>query len=540
MSDVTYLRESWPPVRSRGIDLSGSTYALLEAAGIVRRTDLPGSFALMPLGVTIRDRMVRIIERAFRECGFVTVMLPSLQSRAVWERSGRWAVYARDGSLFRVTGRREDQEYCLAPTSEEIAVLVTGSDLRSYRDLPVRIALTTPKFRDEISPRGGLLRAREFEMADAYTFDATTAGMHESISRLNRACRTALARMGFTGLLEVPADGGDISQAPSTEHVVYSDAGQSDLLECDGCGYRGDAAVITAAFSPGDEGGTVKMVAFRCGERVVCVGIRADLEVSTRKVVAAIGARAAGVLPAGEFSTVFGVEPHRLGPASAAASGAELLFDASVVGLRDFTVATPDGLAHGVNWGDEPAGGDPGPGIDLHRAAEGLLCGRCRTRRLRPRRAIELGHVFELGERYSGPMGLRFTGSDGRSHTPVMACSGIGVGRCLQALAELRRDERGLRWPAPVAPARLHVIPLTNDPGAVTRVVGTAVKAGASVIVDDRDVSAGERFRYAWALGLPAHVVIADHGLEWVDRGSGDQRPISYAELPALVGAGSA
>lgn len=542
MTDLIRASSLWPPVRPRSIDLDAPTFKLLEAVGLVRQLDLAGSFALMPLGVMIRDRMEAIIRKAFVERGFGAAVLPVLQSRVIWESSGRWKLYADSGALFRVAGRGEEETACLGPTSEEISVSVVAADLATYRDLPVRLYQSTQKFRNELSPRGGLMRACEFEMADAYTFDATREGMLASVKDLNAACRSALTRMGFPEVLAIPADGGDISKAPSTEHAVRSDTGQSEFVECRQCGYRADPEVAVAAFprpdrhrAAGGDANAAKVMAFQ-GTRegtdlVVCVVIRGDLQVSARKVVEVLKVSGLRKLTEAEFREAFGVERHRLNPVVALEASDEMLFDTSAAQLRDFTIADPAvGLCHGANWGTGPLLDDvlPARAVAVHAADAGLWCGACGEGLFESCRSAELGHVFELGDRYSAPMGLRFADRDGRAAAPLMACSGIGVGRCLQTLAHLLRDKRGLRWPAQVAPAQVYMIVASRSEDAeprARRLQEVLLKAGVTVLWDDREVSLGERFRYAWALGLPYQVVVssraADAGFEWIERATG-------------------
>lgn len=554
---VTRLSRSWPPVRSRGIDLSGATFELLTCLGIVRRTDVAGVFSLMPLGLAIRDRMESVVRQTFLTHGFAPVSFPSLQSRAMWQRSGRWAVYAEEGSLFQVTGRRSEERWCLAPTSEEMAVDTVAADLRSYRDLPVRLYLSTTKFRDEISPRGGLMRAREFEMADAYTFDRTPADMARSLELLNKACQLSLRNVGFVDTTTVPADGGDISRAPSTEHVVVSDIGQSEFLRCPGCGYLGDPDVVSAAFpSAADRpaapttANVVKVLAFRCAldadSQVVSVAIRGDLQVSERKLLAATGASSVRLLATEELLDVFGVDRHFVHPKIAASRG-RLLYDQSVVSMKDFVVADPDsadGLGQQANWGTGPllSGVLPDAGSDLHRCATGVHCGQCGKQEFQAYQSVELAHVFELGRRYTEPMGLRYRDARGEPAVPLMACSGIGLGRCLQTLAHVRRDERGLHWPSAVAPADVHLVPVSHGEAGVAdadQVARRLAEAGLSVLIDDREVSTGERFRYAWALGVPHHLVVSRRNgrvrMEWVRRADGSSTELSEAEFPLLI-----
>lgn len=540
MTEVISLRGLWPPVRAKGIDLDAGTWDLLCALGLVRRAGPAGSFAWLSLGLAVRDRVEGLIRRSFLSQGFSVVDLPVLQSREIWERSGRWSVYGTDGSLFTVRDRDRVDALALGPTSEEASVTVVGEDLRSYRDLPVRLYQSTTKFRNEISPRHGLLRAREFEMTDAYTFDTDPAGMADSVRRLNAACSDALAGMGFHDVLQTDAYGGQIAKAPSTEHVVVNPLGQSDIVRCPHCRHCADVEVGRGQVDPVDDA-TVKVLVFRPAGAVVpadatslvAVLIRADLAVSTVKLARVVGADDVVPLDPARRAAVFGVRRHELSPADVARAGARVVVDVSAAVLDTFTVAdpaTPSGRREDVRWGhgEGGAGVDPGDGQTVHRAAAGLRCERCGQGRYVQLCGIELAHVFELGQRYSAPMGLTYAGRDGEQATPLMACSGIGIGRCIQALADLGRDARGLRWPASVTPADVQVFatPGGDDRGPVQRVAAALAAGGARVLLDDREVSAGERFRYAWALGLPQFVVVSgrDPGrVEWVRRDTGER-----------------
>lgn len=556
MVDLIRTSTLWPPVRPRSIDLDAPTFKLLEAVGLVRQLDLAGSFALMPLAAMIRDRMEAIIRKSFVERGFGAAVLPVLQSRAIWENSGRWKLYADSGAMFRVAGRSGEENACLGPTSEEISVSVVAADLKTYRDLPVRLYQSTQKFRNELSPRGGLMRAREFEMADAYTFDAMREGMLAAVEDLNAACCSALTRMGFPEVLTIPADGGDISKAPSTEHAVRSDTGQSEFVECPQCGYRADPEVAVAAFprpdlraAAGGDANVAKVVAFQetkdGTDLLVCVVIRGDLQVSARKVAEVLKASALRMLAEAEFRDAFGVEPHMLNPVVALQASDEVLFDTSAAQLRNFTIAGPAGdLCHGANWGVGPLLGNvlPRGAVAVHTADAGLWCGACGEGLFESCRSVELGHVFELGDHYSAPMGLRFTDRKGRSTAPLMACSGIGIGRCLQTLAHLLRDEHGLCWPAQVAPAQVHMIVAASSEEAESRarrLQEALIENGITCLVDDREVSLGERFRYARALGLPYQVVVpsraADPGFEWIKRATGARGQVDAATLISML-----
>jgi prolyl-tRNA synthetase len=545
-----YTSRLFPPPRPRAADPSGPPMDLLEGLGLVGRTDAAGVHTLLPLGLRVRGRLDRITQAAFENLGFNSVALPTLQSRTLWDESGRWNVYTEEGTL--ITTRVGGEDMCLAPTSEEMAVAVVRQYLRSHRDLPVRLSLNTTKFRNEVSPRGGLMRGREFTMADAYTFDSSRAGMQESIRLLNQACSAALTGMGLTGTFQAPADGGAISAGPSVEHLVLADFGQSSILACDYCGNRGDPAVLSATFPsvpPGVEP-TVNVIAFAVTRgdgttRTTVVCIRSDLTVSVRKLTAALGGQArVELLDPAALPELVGKAAGTLTPWDFA--DLDVVHDHSVVGLQQFTIADgPEDLRTGVSWtgapGLAPLTLNP---ADVHAAAAGQVCGRCTTGRYHATEAAEVAHVFELGSQYSDKMELRYTGQDETSHSPLMGCSGIGLTRCIQTLAGLYRDTKGLRWKPGVGPADVHLVVLRSDlpeqQQRAEQVVARLTRHAARLLVDDRALPAGEKFRFADALGVPTTLVIAPghHAdeVERSDRWTGRRSLMHVDDLHSLAG----
>ncbi|MGP3684482.1 proline--tRNA ligase [Streptomyces sp. IBSNAI002] len=515
-----YTSTLWPPVRPRAADPGSTTMELLDSLGLVSATAASGVFTLLPLGLRVHDRLVGIARQAFEERGAHTVAFPTLQSSRLWRETGRWDAYQREGALLTARSR-SGEEMCLAPTSEEIATATVRDRLRSHRDLPARLFLSTTKFRDELSPRGGLMRSREFTMADCYTFDRSPEAMQASIRFLNDACAAALTGMGLTGTFQAPADGGSISAGPSTEHLLLGDSGQSTILACGHCGNRGDAAVLSSQPTPQTGEPVVNVIAFaltgpdgRC--QPTAVAIRSDLQVSTRKLAEATGAAHVTLLDPGELPELYGTPAGTLTPWDAArAAGTALLFDTSVASLEKFAISdVADGLRTSMSW--DGGRGLPAltpSGADVHQATPGSTCLRCHQGHYRDTHAVEVAHVFELGRQYSAPMNLTFTDEHDAPQTPWMACSGIGITRCLQTAAELHRDHHGLRWKPGTGPADLHITVLRADLPAMRertdRLVGQLRALGLSLLVDDRPLPAGNKLRYARLLGLPHHAVIS-------------------------------
>ncbi|MEU0942277.1 aminoacyl--tRNA ligase-related protein [Streptomyces canus] len=523
MIDVPlYASRLWPPVRPRTGDASASTLDLLHTLGLIARTDATGVHTLLPLGVRVHDRLTAIARRAFEERGALTFAPPTLQSRTLWDQTGRWDVYRREGALLTVASS-SGEEMCLAPTSEEIAAATVRDHLRSHRDLPVRLSLSTTKFRDEISPRGGLMRSREFTMADAYTFDTGPDTMRESVAFLNDACTAALTGMGLTGTITAPADGGSISAGPSTEHLVLADSGQGTIVACTHCGTRGDGAVLAAQPPPPSPDPVVNVIAFTLSlpdgtAQTATVAIRSDLHVSTRKIAAATGAARVDLLDPDLLPDQLGTKAGTLTPWDAAsATGVLALYDLSAAELETFAVSDGDnGLRTGVRWSGTRGLPPLRPhGTDLHHATERSGCGACRQGHYSVLRAVEVAHVFELGTQYATPMNLRYSGPDGHPSTPWMACSGIGITRCLQTAAELNRDRHGLRWTPGTGPADIHIVVLRADQpdmrNRADRLARHLTDRRISVLVDDRPLPAGDKLRYARLLGLPHAAVLSPH-----------------------------
>ncbi|MFI9078781.1 proline--tRNA ligase [Streptomyces sioyaensis] len=514
-----YASRLWPPVRPHAGEPNATTIDLLQTLGFIARTGASGVHTLLPLGLRVHDRLTAIARKAFEDRGALTFAAPTLQSRDLWQETGRWEAYRAEGALLTVTSS-SGEEMCLAPTSEEIATATVRDHLRSFRDLPLRLSLSTTKFRDEIAPRGGLMRGREFTMADAYTFDASPEGMRESVAFLNEAVTASLTGMGLTGVFQASADGGSISAGPSTEHLMLSTTGQSTIVVCDHCGNRGDGAVTASTPPPAGPDPVVNVIAFTLalphgGTQAATVAIRSDLQVSPRKVAAATGAAHVRLLDPQDLPGLLGKEAGTLTPWDAAATDVLALYDHSAAGLDEFSISDGhEGLLTGVQWsgaGELPA--LTAHGADLHHATDNSGCGVCSQGRYRSTRAVEVAHVFELGTQYSRPMNLSFTDQHGQQATPWMACSGIGITRCLQTSADLHRDHHGLRWKPGTGPADIHLTVLRADRAEMSERADQLTKQllahNRSVLVDDRPLPAGDKLRYARLLGLPHTVVLS-------------------------------
>ncbi|UIX34286.1 proline--tRNA ligase [Streptomyces sp. GQFP] len=547
-----YASRIWPPVRPRAIDGTAGTLDLMYGLGLMARTGATGVHTLLPLGLRVHDRLSAITRQAFEDLGAHTFAAPTLQSRRLWEETGRWDAYQREGALLTVRSS-SGEEMCLAPTSEEITAATVREHLRSFRDLPVRLFLNTRKFRDELAPRGGLMRGREFTMADAYTVDTSADTMRESVDFLNNACTAALTGMGLSGVFQAPADGGAISAGPSTEHLVLSGAGQSTIVACNHCGNRGDGAVTPARPAPAPAAPVVNVIGFILtfpDGRIqpAAVAVRSDLQVSARKVAAATGASRVVLLKPQDLPGFFGKEAGTLTPWDAASPDTFLLFDHSAADLDEFAISDgAEGLRTGMNWGgDQHLRALQPLGHDLADAADGSRCTLCPGTH-RAVRAVEVAHVFELGTQYSQPLKLTFTDRTGHHATPWMACSGIGITRCMQTVADLHRDQHGLRWKHGTGPADIHLAVLRADQPHMRehadRLVKDLATRGLSCFVDDRPLHAGEKLRYARLLGLPYTAVLSPdrpaQEIEVISRWTGRTTTVTESShIPPIITGG--
>jgi prolyl-tRNA synthetase len=533
--------------------------ALLDQAGFIRRA-APGIYSMLPLGHRTLMAIENIIYDEMDRDGVLNLSLPLLHPRKLFDLTGRWARYTASGTLFSTTERYQGGTYALAPTAEEVITATVGADLRSYRQLPVILHQIGTKFRDEIRTRGGLLRAREFRMSDAYSFDRDAEGMVASYMRMIATYERIFARLGLEGLLMVQADSGAIGGDGSAEFILPSPVGEDKVLTC-GCGYGANVEKCDSRYAPPTAAGSgtapmrevetpgVKTIADLCEavgglnptrivktlifvdresdyDGLVAVCIRGDLDVSPARLSAQLGHALQPAEPA-EILHATGVEVGALGPINLRGID-RLVFDTSVEGLRDFACGANRPGRHLV---DVAFGRDlpvPSRFHSVHAAADGHFCPKCGGT-LTERRGIEVGHVFQLGVKYSKPLGVDFLTETGERMTPFMGCYGIGTTRLMQAVAEDRHDEHGLMWPGAIAPYDVHVVVTRPDDPAAQDLLGRflddAERDGLVALVDDRLIRPGRKFADADLIGVPTRVTIgrdaATGGYEVRDRRTG-------------------
>jgi prolyl-tRNA synthetase len=515
---------------------------LLLRAGCVDQL-AAGVYTYMPLGLRVKRKVEAIIRQEMDSAGAQEVLMPAIQPLELWDISGRPELFG--DTLFRVIDRRE-RTMVLAPTHEEAVTRLFRDHAQSYRDVPVTLYQVQTKFRDEQRPRGGLVRVREFTMKDAYSFDLDDAGLDRSYDAMFRAYARIFARCGVP-TKPVEADSGAIGGKGSQEFVFITDIGEDTIVVCDNCDYAANTEkaefrevrpepeeplprdevetpnITTidalASFLGVPQSGTAKAVLYRATEQrtggasyPVFAVVRGDMEVNEVKLMNALGG---GV----ELLPLTQAESEAIGAVPGYASPVGLRAGTRVVADRIVT-ATPNLVAganregfhvRNVNYGRDWTTTEV---ADIALAQAGYGCPRCESGTLGVVRGIEMGHVFRLGRLYSEAFGANVLDEAGEQRVPTMGCYGIGVDRIVAAAVEAHHDDRGISWPASIAPFEVHLVglglsrdeALAQDAEAL---YNELAGAGLEVLYDDRDESPGVKFNDADLIGVPIRVTVS-------------------------------
>jgi prolyl-tRNA synthetase len=575
------------------------SHKLLLRAGYIRRVG-SGIYAYLPLMWRVLQKVSQVVRQEMDRTGALETLLPQLQPAELWQRSGRWAGYtAGEGIMFHLQDR-QGRELGLGPTHEEVITALAADLLRSYRQLPVNLYQIQSKFRDEIRPRFGLMRGREFIMKDAYSFHANEDSLRESYAAMDQAYRRIFARCGLRAVA-VEADSGAIGGSASQEFMVTAEAGEDLILaSSDGryaanqeravslapeaqplpggprAGGHGEALLTPSqtsiealctghGFDPTQTLKVLLLLArFEDGsQQPLLVSLRGDQQLNEVKLANAVTARSAA-----DHGALLDISPlsaeaagkEGLGPIPFGFMGPHLgdgvldgarswtprflrLADATATSLEAFVCGanTVDTHLVGAAWGSLC----PAPeSLDLRAAQPGDRCQHDPSQHLEASRGIEVGHIFQLGRKYSEALEARFTNEAGVDEALWMGCYGIGVSRLAQAAVEQHHDRNGICWPVSIAPFEVIVV-VANGAEADQLALGEQLygqlqDAGVDVLLDDRGERAGVKFKDADLIGIPWRVVVgrgAAAGLvELVERSSGNQRELPAAELlEALV-----
>ena len=560
-----------PTLKETPADAEIVSHQLLLRAGLIRKLT-GGLYTFLPLGLKVLRKIEQIIREEMNRAGGIEVLMPALQPIDIWQQSGRYETAS--GVLFKVRDSAR-KEWVLGPTHEEVITSLAANELNSYRQLPKNFYQIQTKFRDEIRPRFGLMRAKEFLMKDAYSFDATDAGAMASYHKMYDAYNRIFARCGLQAF-PVEADTGVIGGNYSHEFMVPAETGENDVVYCESGKY---AANIEKAVSRGPVESTpaestgaapekfatpgvvtiealaaapygvsarhqIKTLVFVADSKPILVLIRGDDSLNEAKLMAKTGAVQVRQATADEIVELLGARPGSLGAVGATLKtpAVPVYADEALRGARGMsTGANEDGfhLRHVEADRDLKVTA----WYDLRTVKVGELCVET-AQPLKIRRAIEVGHVFKLGTKYSEKLNATFLSEDGSRHPAVMGCYGIGVTRTLQAVIEQCNDKDGIRWPVSVAPFTVCITPLTvapeSQPMTLAReLAATLEAAGIEAILDDRDERPGVKFKDSELVGFPLRVNLGEKSLakgeiELKPRG-GTMRMVPIADAAAEV-----
>ncbi len=536
------------------------SHRLLVRGGFIRKV-AAGIYDYLPLALRSIRKIENIVREELDAAGAQEILMPIVQPKEYWEDSGRWGKYGPE--LLRLKDRK-GSEFCLGPTHEEMVTDIVRRDIRSYRELPVNLYQIQVKFRDEIRPRAGLMRGREFIMKDAYSFDVDADGATASYQSMYDAYCRIFQRCGLD-FRPVEADTGAIGGSLSHEFQVLADTGEDSIVACDTCDYAANVEQAEvraeAGQDPGPPVGEVTLVSTpnqktiaevseflelpatsfikslvyvtEAGEAALVLvrGDRGVNEVKLRRALGTTDAHLAGDEDVGKLAKApvgFVGPVHFRGEM-------QVLADPEVMAIRGGVTGANKKHAHftGVNPGLDF---EPTRVVDLRAAGEGDGCARC-TGVFRTFRGIEVGHVFFLGTLYSEAMGATFLGEDGKEHPAVMGCYGIGITRILAAAIEQRHDEAGIQWPMSIAPYEVTVLGLGKKGGGdeaveAERIYEALRERGVDCLLDDRPARPGFKFKDAELMGFPLRVAIGGRGLA---EGVAEVKVRTEAEAPDKI-----
>ena len=530
-----------PTLREAPADAEIVSHKLLLRAGLIRKL-AGGVYTFLPLGLRALRKVETIIREEMDRAGAVEVLMPALQPTEIWEQSGR--AETASNVLFKVKDS-SGRQWFLSPTAEEVITTMAANEINSYRQLPKNFYQVSGKFRDEIRPRFGLMRAKEFIMKDAYSFDATDEGAMASYQKMYDAYKRIFDRCGVQNF-PVEADTGVIGGNHSHEFMVPADTGENDVVFCEACGYAANiekatsgipktaAREIGAALEKFPTPGVVtiealskapygvaanrqiKTLVYMADSKPVLILIRGDDQLNETKFLSRTGAVVARPATPEECFATLGAKPGSLGAVMNVPAGVRILADERIRGANDMTTGANEDGFHFKNVSIE-RDIKVKDWFDLRTVTAGEPCGKC-AKSLKIRRAIEVGHVFKLGTKYSEKLGSYFLDEAGARNPCVMGCYGIGVTRTLQAIIEQSNDKDGIVWPLSVAPYQVCITPLAVAAEHPCMVVAEKLYAeltglGVDVILDDRDERPGVKFKDADLIGFPIRVSIGEKSL---------------------------
>jgi prolyl-tRNA synthetase len=538
---MRYSQYLLPTLKETPSEADVPSHQLMFRAGMIRKL-ASGIYSYFPLGLRTIRKVESIIREEMNRAGAIEVLLPFVQPAEIWQESHRWEEYGKE--LLRVRDRH-NRDYCLGPTHEEVITDIARKEIRSYRQMPVNLYQIQTKFRDEIRPRFGVMRAREFIMKDAYSFDVDEKGVDESYRKMVDAYNRIFTRCGLNFKM-VEAESGLIGGTFSHEFMVLAETGEETIVSCVSCSYA--ANIEKAEFrrsetstsildkevlkplqkaltpdqrtveevtqflkvSPQD---LVKTLIFDTDKGPIAALVRGDHEISDKKLMAVLGTE--NLQLAGE-ETVERLTRAPKGFAGPIGLSIPLLADLDIQKMANFVAGGNERDTHLINVNSD-RDFKVGRFADIRRFSSGDRCPLC-GKETRIDKGIEVGHTFKLGTKYSKAMGATFLDEQGREREIIMGCYGIGVGRTVAAVIEQSYDQNGIIFPMPVAPFQVLLLPVNIKMDLLKetaeRLYQTLSQNGIEVLYDDREETPGVKFKDADLIGIPLRITLGEKNLK--------------------------
>lgn len=519
-----------PTLREAPAEAEISSHILMMRAALISKL-AAGVYSYLPLGLKVLHNVQNIIREEMDKAGAQELLMSALLPAECYQKSGRWERFGDD--MFRLKDRN-DRDFCLGPTHEEIFTQTVIDSVHSYRDYPFTLYQMQTKYRDERRPRFGVMRTREFIMKDAYSFDTTKEGLDESYKAMYDAYRRIFDRLGLNYMI-VDADTGAMGGSGSQEFMVISEVGEDTIAYCEDCRYSAniEKAVCVApetsneemkekhkigtpnartidevaAFFGKDAKSFVKTMIYNCDGKLYAVLVRGDREINEVKLANITGAAEVALADAEDVVKITGAKVGFAGPVNLSAP---IIADNEVMAMRNFIVGANETDCHIENVNP---GRDFTPEItaDIRSIEEGDICPVC-GKRIKTAQGIEVGHIFKLGTKYSDALGLTYRDETGEDKSVIMGCYGIGVNRCLAAVIEQNHDDNGIIWPVSVAPYKAVVVPVNVNDSVQANMAEEITKRledeGIEVIIDDRDERPGVKFKDWDLIGIPVRITV--------------------------------
>ena len=535
---MRYSEMHLPTAREIPSDAEVASHQLMIRAGMIRKLT-SGIYSYLPLGYRVIRKVEQIVREEMNRAGAQEVHLPMVQPAELWQESGRWVHYGKELLRFR---DRHEREYCLGPTHEEVITDLIRNDIKTYRQLPRNLYQIQTKFRDEVRPRFGVMRCREFGMKDAYSYDADEAGAEKSYEKMFVAYNNIFNRCGLK-FRPVEADSGSIGGKYSHEFMVMAESGEDAIVFCDKCAYAAnlekaeigepekkkiaekDCLPLESVHTPNartieevsnflkvKSQDIVKTLIFNADGNACAVLIRGDQDVNEIKVKNYLGV---AELELADDEMIMKATGAPRGFAGAVKIKTRVIADYSVMNMINFVTGANKEDYHfkNVNIGRDF---NVEAFTDLRVVQENDFCPRCGGE-IKFARGIEVGHVFKLGTKYSKAMKAVFLDKDGQEKIMIMGCYGIGIGRTVAACIEQNFDENGIIWPMPLAPYQVIITPININEDDIMKaaegIYSDMLNCGIEVIIDDRDERAGVKFKDADLIGIPIRITIGQKSL---------------------------